>query len=200
MTLEEHRLVFTVIAGILVLLTVSPAVNRFLVLPRTEFFSEFWLLGPDHKAEGYPFNITSGGECRMFLGIGNRLGYAAYYKVEVKLRNQTQSAPDSFNRTFSSLPALYEVRAFVADESTWEIPLAFSLDYEYDQPGSLVRVYGIVLNNVTLPIEGFIATWDSENGGFFGNLFFELWVYSDEAGAFQYHERFVGIWLNMTAT
>ena len=42
------------------------------------------------------------------------------------------------------------------------------------------------------------ATWDPEYEGFFYQLFFELWKYDNAAASFQYHNRFVGIWLNMT--
>jgi hypothetical protein len=42
------------------------------------------------------------------------------------------------------------------------------------------------------------ATWDSEFEGFFYQLFFELWTYDEAVSSFQYHNRFVGLWLNMT--
>ena len=200
MSLEEHRVVFMVVTGVLVLLVASPALSRLLVFPRTEFFTELWLLGPNHMAEDYPFNVTVSEKYNLFLGIGNRLGYAAYYKVAVKLRNQTQSAPDSFNRTFSSLPAVYEIRAFVADEATWEIPLSFSFDYGYNETRLQVDVHSMTLNGVVLEMENCEIAWDQENNGFLGNLFFELWIYNATTNGFQYHERFVSLWLNMTGS
>lgn len=198
MSLEEHRVVFLVVTGVLVLIVASPALSRLLVLPRTEFFTEFWLLGPGHKAEGYPFNVTAGEEYDVFLGSGNRLGHAAYYAVAIKFRNQTQQAPDSFNRTFSSLPALYEVRAFLADEETWETPLSFSFNYRYNESRERVYVYSVVLNDVSLGVSDCMIAYDSQDGGFFGNLFFELWIYSASGGRFEYHERFVSLRLNFT--
>jgi hypothetical protein len=187
-----------VVSGVLALIVASPALSRLLVYPRTEFFTEFWLLGPNRMAEDYPFNVTMGDEYGVFLGIGNRLGYAAYYKVAVKFRNQTQSGADSFNRTWCSLPALYEFRAFVADEGVWEEPLAFSFDYEYNEALSRVDVHSMVLNGNLLEIPNCPVVWDVERSGFFGNLFFELWVYNATLGGFRYHERFVSLWLNMT--
>jgi len=198
--LEEHRVVFMIITGILVLLVASPGISRLLVLPRTEFFTELWLLGSNHMAENYPFNVTNGEKYNVFLGLGNHLGYTAYYKIAVKFRNQTQSGPDSFNRTPSSLPALYEIRAFVADEATWEIPITFSFNYEYDEVRSQVDVKSITVNDVVLETKNSTITWDAKNNGFLGNLFFELWIYNSTISGFQYHERFVGIWLNMTAS
>jgi len=129
----EYRVLFLIVIAIVALFVASPALSRLLVYPRTEFFTEMWLLGQNHMAEGYPFNITRGENYSVFLGMGNQLGYTAYYLVGVKFRNVTQSAPTSFghlaNRTPSSLPSLYNITAFIADQTTWEMPLTFSFDY-----------------------------------------------------------------------
>jgi uncharacterized membrane protein len=185
------------------LLVASPALQRLLVYPQTEFFTEMWLLGSEHKAENFPSNITSNSDYKVFIGLGNHLGSCAYYSIQVKLRNQIQPAADSFNRTASSLPALYSITALVADKETWESPISFSFDYTYSEDPvnttlSKVNLNNIKLNGVTLPLEGFSAALDSERSGFFANLFFELWLYNDDAGGFQYHERYTSLWFNMT--
>ena len=198
MNLHEYRVLFVAIVGILALLVASPAVSRLLVLPRTEFFTEFWILDSNRRAEDYPFNVMRTVNYSVFWGIGNRLGHTAYYLIEVKLRNQTQSAPNSFNRTSSSLPSLFNVAAFVADEETWEYPLTFSFDYAYDEALSRVELSSLKLNDVTVDVTGFRTGWDSENNGFLCNLFFELWIFDASASGFRYHERSVGLWLNMT--
>ncbi|MCW3986038.1 MAG: DUF1616 domain-containing protein [Candidatus Bathyarchaeota archaeon] len=202
--MEEHRVVFVVVTGVLVLLVASPALSRLLVLPRTEFFTELWLLDSNNRAEDYPFNVTVSEEYNVFLGIGNRLGYAAYYKVAVKFRNQTQLAPTSFgpvgNRTPSSLPALFNITAFVEDEGVWELPLTFSFDYGYNETLSRIAFYGLMLNDVTLDMRGYAIAWNSTNNEFRGFLFFELWIYDRAIGNFQYHERFVSLRLNMTGS
>jgi uncharacterized membrane protein len=131
MSLHEYRVTFVVVTGVMALIVASPALSRLLVYPRTEFFTELWILGPNHRAEDYPFNITRNHSYSVFLGVSNRLGYCAYYLVEVKFRNLTQSAADSFNRTPSSLPSLFNITAFVADESVWEQQLTFSFNYNY---------------------------------------------------------------------
>jgi len=196
-SLQEYRVLFVVVTGILALVVASPALSRLLVLPRTEFFTELWILDSNHMAEDYPFNITRNYDYSVFLGIGNRLGYCAYYLVEVKFRNQTQSAPDSFNRTPSSLPSLFNITAFVADEGVLEIPLTFSFDYGYNEQ---VELYSLTLNDVALDIKNCTIAWDSEKKEFSGNLFFELWIYNKTTGNFQYHERFLRLRLNMTSS
>ena len=200
MIVEEHGGFFMVVVGVLALVVASPALSRLLVYPRTEFFSEFWILGPDRMAEGYLFNISSGQDYNVFLGIGNRLGYCGYYLVEVKFRNESMSAPDSFNRTPSSLPSLFNITAFVADEQVWELPITFSFDHVWDEAHSKVEFLGLRFNGVWLNMTGYEVSWDVERRGFLGFLFFEIWLYNSNVNAFQYHGRFVGLWLNMTVS
>ncbi|NWF86653.1 hypothetical protein HXY32_02405 [Candidatus Bathyarchaeota archaeon] len=134
------------------------------------------------------------------MGVGNRLGYCAYYLVEVKFRNQTQEAPTSFgpieNRSPSSLPSLFNVTAFVADEQIWELPITFSFDYNVTVPR--VEFIALRLNDVWLNMTGYTVSWDSEKSEFRGFLLFELWLYNSSLNVFQYHGRFVSLRFNMT--
>jgi len=198
MNLQEYKILFLVIVSVSALLVASPALQRLLVYPQTDFFTEMWLLGPEHKGENYPFNITRNENYNVFLGVGNHLGHCAYYVVQVKFRNLTQSAADSFNRTSSSLSSLYNITAVVADKETWEIPVVFSFDYAYNGNLSQVNFNRVMFNDVVLNLKGSSAAWDPQTNRFFGNLFFELWIYNDTNGIFQYHERYTDLKLNMT--
>jgi hypothetical protein len=200
--LQQYKVLFLVGVSVTALLVASPALQRLLVYPQTNFFTEMWLLGPKHMVENFPFNITSNGNYTIFLGIGNHLGSCAYYSIQVKFRNQTQPAADSFNRTASSLLPLYSISAFVADKEELEIPISFSFNYvqdSYNETFSEVRFLNMTFNNNVLNLNDYTAVWDAEKSGFFGNLFFELWIYNGTVGGFQYHERFTGLWLNMTS-
>jgi len=202
MKLKEYRVLFSVVVGIVALLVASPALSRLLIYPNTDSFSELWLLGPNHTAENYPYNITSGQSYRVFLGVADHLGYATYYVVEVKFRNGTQSAPYDFgpvsNRTPSNLLSLYNFTAFVPDGGMWEIPLTFSFDYTAVTSSS-VQMDSLTLNNVVLNMSGPTIAWNSTTRTFSGFLFFELWIYNRTTSAFQYHQRDVSLVLNMTA-
>jgi len=191
-----------VVVAVSALLVASPTLSRLLVWPRTEFFTELWILGPNHMAEDYPYNVSRYENYSIFLGIGNRLGHLAYYSVAVKFRNQTQPAPTSFGpieeRVPSSLPSLFNVSAFVPDEQVLELPLTFSLNYSYSDVLSRIEFHSLTLNNVLLNFTDCTATWDSGRNEFMGNLFFEAWIYNAAVGDFQYHERFVSLRLNMT--
>jgi hypothetical protein len=198
MNIKEYGVLFWIVVGVLALLVASPVLQRLLVYPQTEFFTEMWLLGPEHRAENYPFNITRNENYNVFLGVANHLGHGAYYVVQVKFRNQTQSGADSFNRTASSLPSLYSIAVFVADKETWELPIVFSFDYAYDANFSQVNFNRVMFNDVVLNLNGSSAAWDPQINRFFGNLFFELWIYNGTIGNFQYHERYTDLKFNMT--
>jgi hypothetical protein len=204
LSVREFGLLYWVVVGVLALLVASPFLSRVLVYPRTEFFTEVWILDADRRAENYPFNITRNQNYSIYLGVGNRLGYCAYYLVEVKFRNQSQEAPTSFgpieNRSPSSLPSLFNVTAFVADESVWELPLTFSFDYVWDETFSKVDFLGLRFNGVWLNMSGYNVSWDSEKSEFRGFLLFELWLYNASASFFQYHGRFVSLRFNMTVS
>jgi hypothetical protein len=200
LNLEEAKTVFIVATAIVTLIVASPALSRLLVYPQTEFFTELWLLGPGHRAEGYPFNVSRGESYGVYLGVGNHLGYCAYYIVEVKFRNETQSAPDSVNHTPSSLPSLFNITAFVANGGVWEVPLTFSFNYEFNKKLSQVEFFTLTLNGVVLDLRGSASAWNATESRFYGNMVFELWIYNAGASDFQYHERFVDLKLNMTVS
>jgi hypothetical protein len=203
MNLEEYRTVFVVGSLVLMLVAVAPALSLSIAFPgESERLSELWLLGPNRMAEDYPFNVTAGEEYSVFLGIRNRLGYCAYYVVQVKFRNQSQPAPSSFGpieeRVPSNLSSLFGVRVFVADEEIWEAPLTFSFDYGFNESLMRVEFSSLNVNGVTVDLAGQTITWDAVNSEFRGFLFFEVWLYNAEVDDFGYHGRFVSLRLNMT--
>lgn len=197
MKLEEYRAVFAAVCLVGVLLFASPALSLVVHLPGGEKFSELWVLGPGHMAEGYPFNVMAGESYLVYLGVGNHMGESAYYGVQVKFRNQTDDLPNVTANVPSTLPQLYEYRAFLRDGESWEKPLTFEFSQvSVGQNRSLLGV--LTLNGVTLAVDK-PATWDAGNSGYFYELFMELWIYNVTSDAFQFHSRFVGLYLNMTA-
>jgi len=191
MKLDEVRIIFLVAGLTLTLIAASPALSL-ISLPRSEeSFSELWLLGPEHKAENYPFNVSNMTQHRIYVGVGNQLGYAAYYNVSVKFRNQTQQLPNSTTSEPSPLPTLYEFCFVLLDGNMWEAPLIFAIE------GNSSLIQNISINGMVFPVNC-TSTWDSARNGFYYQMFFELWLYNVTSSRFQYHNRFVGIWLNVT--
>ena len=203
MDLGRYGVPFFVVVAVVALLVASPVLSRLLVYPRTEFFSEMWILGANHMAEGYPFNVSSGQSYNVYLGLGNQLGYCAYYRVEVKFRNETQLGPSSFgaveNRLPGGVPCLFNMTAFVADQSDWEKAVTFSFDYGYNASASAIEFSSLTLESSVLDLRGLSAVWNGMTSRFYGDLIFELWLYNGSAGNFGYHGRFVDLKFNMTA-
>ena len=199
MNLEDYRILFIVATLGLSLVVASPALSA--VVPfegGSERFSELWLLGPWHMAEGYPFDVGVNETYSVFVGVGNHMGSSEYYRVYVKFRNSSQPLPDIDNAVPSSLLALYEFRFFVGNGETWESLLNFGFEDVF-LDGDSVFVGGVVINGVVFGVDS-SASWDSEYSGFYFQLFFELWRYDLTSQRFEYHNRFVGLWLNMTVS
>jgi len=189
--LEDYRVVFAVSGLILILVASAPTLSLVLPFSGGECFSELWILGPNHMAEDYPFNVVNDTVYNVFLGIGNHMGSSAYYMVYVKFRNQSEPLPNATAGTHSPLNATAEYRIFLQGGESWEAPLTFSF------LGNQSLIQSLIVNNVEFAVNE-TALWDGENNGYYYQLFLELWIYDAESDAFQYHNRFVGIWLNMT--
>lgn len=196
---KKFKLLFVIIVAVLALFVVSPVLQKILVYPQTGFSTEVWILDSEHKAENYPFNVTSGNSYRLFLGLRNNLGNLSFYQVQVKLRNQNQPGADSYNQTPSSLPALYTVYASVGNNASWELPVVFSFDFEFDASGFQAKLDSLIFNGETLDLTDYTVYADG-SGRFLVNLFFEVWIYHGEQGIFVYHERYVGLWFNLQKT
>lgn len=197
MNLEDYRTAFTSVGFVLMLIAASPILN--ILFPFSdggERFSEIWVLGPTHMLEDYPLNVTVGEEKQVSLEVVNHMGRSAYYVVFVKFRNQTQVAPNSTTATPSSLAPLYEFRTVIADGATWEVPVFFSF-LDASRFGDSFVVKNVSINGVGFAVD-YSSLWDLENTGFFIQLFFELWICDDVGWSFRYHNRFVGLWLNLT--
>jgi uncharacterized membrane protein len=195
--LEDCRTLFATTGFVLMLVAASPILSTVILsLQSGEPFSELWVLGPTHLAEDYPFNVTMNDEQQIFVGVTNHMGRSAFYLVSVKLRNWTQKAPDATTSTPSPVESLYEFRSVVADGDTWEVPVAFSF-LETSRGEDYVAVRKIAIDDAVFNVAD-SAMWDAERHGFLFQLFFELWLYDLVSQGFQYHNRFVGVWLNMT--
>ena len=197
--IEEYRGLFMSGSLILILIAAVPVLGLFIRIPDgSERFSELWLLGPTREAEGYPFNVQVNESYLIYVGVANRLRRSAYYRVYVKLRNQTQPLPTASNSSPSILPPLYEFDMFVRDDEVWEEPLNFRI-LELSTYNNITLLKRLRINGVTFQINTF-SEWDEERSGFYYQLFFELWLYNMTSSSFRYHNRFVGIWLNVTSS
>ena len=201
MDLRKHKAIFFAAIAISSLFVASPALQKLLAYPQTDFYTEMWLLGSTHLAQDYPHNIAKNVSYNVYLGIANHLGSSSYYQIEIKVRNETQPEANSFNRTFSSQPSLYNMTAFIANKETWETPLEFSFDYYNVSDGNATQINfnSLRLNDVSLNLKGYSSTWNNSRRDFYEGISFELWIYNSTVRDFQYNERFITLRFNMTA-
>ena len=211
MNLGHYFIVFLVIILGLALVVAYPFLADVEVFQEnSEGFSEFWLLGPGHATEVYPFNVTEGELQNIFVCLTNRMGSSEQYRIYVKFGNSTQTQVDRF--TPFALPSLYEFQASVGDEASWESPVAFefqnvaiednvvivdNVTKTLPLENSILSVGGITINGIDFPVD-VSTSWDSKNRGFYFRLSFELWIYDAAINSFSFHDRVVGLRLNMT--
>jgi hypothetical protein len=198
MKLASYKLVFVVVGLIGALLIATPALADFIRLPGGEKFSELYLLGPDQKAANYPHNIAVGQSYSVYVGVGNQLGASAYYVLYVTLGNETDQMPKETLGTPSSLEPLYEYRFSIQNGMNWESLLDFSVSsasiLEKNSQINTLQINGVSFN-VDKP-----ATWDSNSNMFKYQLLFELWIYNEHSGSFEFDNRHVNLQLNLTQT
>ena len=199
MTLEGYRTLFLVGGLILGLVALIPGLSVVFSFPEGERFSELWLLGSEHMAEGYPFNVRAGEmQGPVYVGICNHMGDSQYYVVQVKFRNWTQLLPNGTMTLASPLPTLHEFGFFLADGETKEVQMGFAIvDAAFE--GNVSVVAKILINNHSFPVD-LSSRWNVEKQGFYYQLFFELWRYDSMMQSLRFHNRFVTLWLNMTRT
>jgi hypothetical protein len=196
MGLSRYRTFILVVTAALALLIASPSIQQLLVYPSSDNLTEFWMFGPNHDA-AYPSNVTSDQTYRLYLDVTNHLESAAYYNIEIKFRNQTQSAPDSFNRTSSNLPTLGSIAIAAAKNSTSEVPVEISFQYHEDTQTGTLHMENVTVNGFAQDASGTTIAWDEAKGGFFGNLIFELFIHNSTTNSLQYHQRYLSLWLKM---
>ena len=188
--LEDLRTIFLLVSFVGALAISSPALAFVLPSRAGERFSELYILGPARIADDYPSSVEANETYRVFLGIGNHMGSSAYYVLRVKLRDRGEEIP-------IPLAPLYEYYVVLAESESWESPLDFSFN-SISFSENRCALESLTIDGVAFSIDKSVL-WDSESGGFFSELLFELWIYDAESRGFSYHDRFVGIWLNVTA-
>jgi len=194
--LEDYKILFIIVSLVGILLFASPSLELVIHLPGEEAFSELWVLGSNRTTEDYPFNVKTGEVYEIFIGVANRMGSSSYYIVKAKFRNQTDPLPKSSVGAPSSLSELYKYHVILQNDEKWETLLTFSFSNISKVENQCV-VGNLKINDATLIVNK-PASWNINYTGYYYQLFFELWIFNKEIDDFQFHNRFVGIWLNMT--
>ena len=191
MAAQQYSALLLVVIAVSALLVASPAIQQFIVAPPTTPLTELSLFGSYNNAT-YPFNVTAGQTYPLYIDVKNHLGSCTYYLIEVKFRNQTQSGPDTLSLTSSALLSLANFYFSVANNQVFELPIKVAFQYNVDttNPDQL-DMQTLMLNGYSLHLSSTTIAWDPTIPGFYGNIFFELWIFNNTANAFQYNQRYV---------
>jgi hypothetical protein len=197
-SLEDYRRVFFALGIIGVFLFSIPSALLVIRWPSGEQFSQLYVLGLGHMAQGYPFNVRADENYSVYLGVEANLGSVAYYEVVLKLRNSSEALPNDTSGIPSSLPALYRYEVFLTDGQTWETALNFSFS-NVSFTDNISSAGKMNLNGASIQVDK-TAAWDSVNNRYYYQLIAELWLYDPGTGSFSFNDRFVALWFNMTST
>lgn len=198
MNFADVKLIYVFVCVVLGMIILSPTLLSVVSFPEGEQFSELYILDSNRKLENMPFNISANAPYTIHLGVGNEMGALESYLVYVKLRNQTDSLPDCATGSPSSLAPIYEYRLFLGDDEVWEREITFSFENVVIE-GKINRISGFSINGDLVDVEK-VTVWDSEKDGFLYQLVFELWIYNETTSVFEFHNRYVGLKLNMTGS
>ena len=97
------------ILSVILIISISIAISMtayVIIAPKEgEKFTEFYILGPEGKAEGYPTNLTVGEEGQVIIGVVNQEYANATYLLEIRLNEEVlgeQSIELMHNETWES--------------------------------------------------------------------------------------------------
>lgn len=137
----------TVILAALVITAVVLFVYSITSLKSEEHFTEFYLLGPGHKAEGYPRNLSVGENATVIIGIVNHEYRTVNYTVEIWLINQStydetddESAGVSQMLFVDKLTVTLE-HVDVDKEKQWEPQWEYNYSFSLERKGLFKLVF-----------------------------------------------------------
>ncbi|MBI5680711.1 MAG: DUF1616 domain-containing protein [Methanobacterium sp.] len=79
----------TKILAIILIISILATIYIIVVPQQGEKFTEFYILGPDEKAGGYPTNLTLGESGNVIVGVVNHEYTTTTYKLMITLNNKT---------------------------------------------------------------------------------------------------------------
>lgn len=201
-SLDQYRYFFVFVGLIGIILLSVPSASILISSQQGHPFSELYILGSEHIAEKYPFNVSSESDYSVYLGVVNHLGSSAFYEVDLKLLNSSEAIPNSASGVSSPLPVLYSYNVFLMDGQTWETISDFSFSNVTIRELSGRNVSSVGVMNIShIPVQvDKSVEWDGENSGYFYRFVVELWTYNATSNAFRFDGRFVSLWLNVTSS
>ncbi|MDG6223220.1 MAG: hypothetical protein QCH99_08170 [Candidatus Bathyarchaeota archaeon] len=195
MKFENFHILFKIGIMFLVLVSISPVFDLINVFSeKNENYSQFFLLDSNYKVGSYPFAVQANEDYSFFVKIVNKLEQSEYYKILVKLANQTSIVADGYG-LLSEIDTLCESRVIVDNGNFSEIPFNFQI--------LNTSIYDDFLTIKKVSINGKICNiicsseWNTNKEGFYFQLFLELWRYDVLIGDFIYDDKTVSLWIKV---
>ena len=143
---SESRLdqALTVILAISILIAVV-ALVYVIVTPKTgEKFTEFYLLGPEGKADDYPSDLAAGENATITIGVVNHEYKTINYTIEIWLINQTIVYNESTDENETIYNHIYFIDSIQTQlnhtpidiEGTWEPQWEYNQTFSIDKTGN----------------------------------------------------------------
>ncbi len=103
--------ILTVVFAVLIVAAIAAIVWLAIVPEKGDRFSEFYILGPDGKADNYPHDVKAGRAATVIVGVVNHEHEPASYHVLAETDNTTIGEADNIT---------------LADGQKWEEPVNFT--------------------------------------------------------------------------
>lgn len=81
----------TIILGVLLLCAIGGVIYISVSPAAGERFTEFYILGTEEKAAGYPGEVVLGEEAKVVVGIVNREHQETSYRIEISIDGRTKN-------------------------------------------------------------------------------------------------------------
>lgn len=114
----------TIALVLITILAVFVAIQP-LLPSNSEKFSELGVLGANQTIANYPANLVTGQHFLLYGYVGNHEGTAYYYKVLVKLGNQTTEISNS---TSAKAPIIGTYLQILLNNQSWTFPIYLSVN------------------------------------------------------------------------
>ena len=157
----------TIILVITILLAAATFVYVLVSPKRIEHFTEFYLLGPDGKTEGYPSMLALGEEAAIIVGINNQEYQTMNYTIEVWLINQSIVYNESENRNETVIHTMWFIDKITTTldyvtvdlEHPWALQWQYNYSFVIERKGSFKLAFFLFTN----PTENYSYDEDYSN-------------------------------------
>ncbi|MCP8317828.1 MAG: DUF1616 domain-containing protein [archaeon] len=123
----------TVTLAVIVVIGAFSVSQAFLAGRVVEPFSELAVLGQNQKIGDYPKSLMVGENFTLYLYVGNHEGKVMYYRVYVKLGNQSSIINESVPL---DAPPMAQYETILSKDQTWLKPMTLRID----EPGINYRL------------------------------------------------------------